>query len=80
MLVVEQNVERALRIGDWAYVMSRGEIALEGPANELSRSEVEIAYMGKMSPIRAETLDGGTPEHSAEEVSTSTRVAEERSW
>ena len=46
LLVVEQNVERALRIGDWAYVMSVGRIAMEGPASDLSRSDVEVAYLG----------------------------------
>jgi len=49
LLVVEQNVERALRMADWAYVMSVGVVALEGPGRSLSRSDVEVAYLGHAS-------------------------------
>jgi branched-chain amino acid transport system ATP-binding protein len=36
LLVVEQNVERALRVADRAYVMDRGQIVLSGPVSDLA--------------------------------------------
>ena len=46
VLVVEQQIERALRAADFAYVMRRGEIVLEGDASDLydRRKEIEEAY------------------------------------
>ncbi|GAC1521022.1 MAG: ABC transporter ATP-binding protein [Vulcanimicrobiaceae bacterium] len=47
ILLVEQNARKALALADRAYVMVRGEIALEGSGSELaSRSEVADAYLG----------------------------------
>ena len=47
LLLVEQNVDRALRVADRAYVLKSGEIEAEGPADELRRSaEIERAYLG----------------------------------
>jgi branched-chain amino acid transport system ATP-binding protein len=47
ILLVEQNVARALDISDRAYVLSSGTIALEGAAAELqSSSGIERAYLG----------------------------------
>jgi branched-chain amino acid transport system ATP-binding protein len=47
LLLVEQNVDRALRIADRAYVLKSGEIEAEGPADELRRSaDIERAYLG----------------------------------
>jgi branched-chain amino acid transport system ATP-binding protein len=47
ILLVEQNVDRALRIADRAYVMKSGAVEAEGPAAELRRSaEIERAYLG----------------------------------
>jgi branched-chain amino acid transport system ATP-binding protein len=47
ILLVEQNVDRALDIADRGYVMTGGQIALAGTAAELRRSEgVERAYLG----------------------------------
>ena len=34
-MLVEQHVELALRIADYAYVMDRGQIALEGNSDEV---------------------------------------------
>jgi branched-chain amino acid transport system ATP-binding protein len=35
VLIVEQNVQLALRIAQYCYVMDRGHIALEGPAEQI---------------------------------------------
>ena len=48
MLMVEQNAAMALSIADRAYVLSTGEIALQGPAAELLSSEdLKRAYLGR---------------------------------
>jgi branched-chain amino acid transport system ATP-binding protein len=48
ILVVEQNATMALSIADRGYVLSTGEIVLEGPAAELLRSEdLKRAYLGR---------------------------------
>jgi branched-chain amino acid transport system ATP-binding protein len=47
ILLVEQNVARALDISDRAYVLSSGTIALQGAATDLqSSSGIERAYLG----------------------------------
>ncbi len=47
ILLVEQNARLALRISDYAYVLERGLIALEGPAAELAADRrVQAAYLG----------------------------------
>jgi branched-chain amino acid transport system ATP-binding protein len=47
ILLVEQNVAKALEICDRAYVLSSGILALEGTAEELSDSTgIERAYLG----------------------------------
>jgi branched-chain amino acid transport system ATP-binding protein len=47
ILLVEQNVHRALELADRAYVLASGEIEREGPAAELRASaEIERAYLG----------------------------------
>lgn len=35
VIIVEQHVELALRVADYAYVMERGQMALEGPATTI---------------------------------------------
>ncbi len=48
VLVVEQNATMALSIADRGYVLSTGEIVLQGPAAELLRSEdLKRAYLGR---------------------------------
>jgi branched-chain amino acid transport system ATP-binding protein len=48
VLIVEQNAAMALSIADRGYVLSTGEIVLEGPASQLLRSEdLKRAYLGR---------------------------------
>jgi branched-chain amino acid transport system ATP-binding protein len=48
VLMVEQNATMALSIADRGYVLSTGEIVLEGPAAELLRNEeLKRAYLGR---------------------------------
>jgi branched-chain amino acid transport system ATP-binding protein len=47
LLLVEQNVDRALEIADHAYVLANGAIVMAGPAAELKRSAgLAQAYLG----------------------------------
>ena len=47
MLLVEQNVQMALAVSDYGYVLAQGRIELEGPSRELARNEhVRTAYLG----------------------------------
>jgi branched-chain amino acid transport system ATP-binding protein len=47
MLLVEQNVQMALAVSEYAYVLSEGRIDLQGPSRELARNEeVRAAYLG----------------------------------
>ena len=48
VLMVEQNATMALSIADRGYVLSTGEIVLDGPAAELLRDEeLKRAYLGR---------------------------------
>jgi branched-chain amino acid transport system ATP-binding protein len=47
ILLVEQMVERALEIADYAYVLQNGHVVAHGPAAELADSDaVKSAYVG----------------------------------
>jgi branched-chain amino acid transport system ATP-binding protein len=47
MLLVEQNVQMALAVSDYAYVMSNGQIEIEGKAKEVREMpSVRKAYLG----------------------------------
>jgi branched-chain amino acid transport system ATP-binding protein len=47
MLLVEQNVQMALAISDYAYVLADGRIELEGPSREIAKNDkVRAAYLG----------------------------------
>ena len=49
LLLVEQNVQMALKISDYAYVISEGRISLEGTSRELAQNElVRKSYLGMM--------------------------------
>lgn len=47
MMLVEQNVQMALAVSDYAFVLAHGKVELEGPSRELARDEhVRSAYLG----------------------------------
>jgi branched-chain amino acid transport system ATP-binding protein len=47
ILLVEQNARAALEVADYGYVLEMGEIALEGPAQDLARDPRVIeTYLG----------------------------------
>lgn len=47
ILLVEQNVQMALAISDYSYVISQGKIELHGPSRQLAKNEhVRAAYLG----------------------------------
>lgn len=46
LLLVEQNVHRALAIADRAYVLSVGRSVTSGPASELATGDLERMYLG----------------------------------
>jgi branched-chain amino acid transport system ATP-binding protein len=46
VLLVEQNVERAMKIADQAYVIGSGRLEMSGRLGELSAAEIEMAYLG----------------------------------
>ncbi len=49
ILLVEQNIYQALKVSHHAYVMKTGEIALEGPGEQLlADPEVQNAYLGTL--------------------------------
>ena len=47
MLLVEQNVQMALAVSDYVYVLSQGRVDLEGPSQEMAKHEhIRKAYLG----------------------------------
>ena len=47
MLLVEQNVQMALAVSDYAYVLSHGKVELNGPSSELVQDKhIREAYLG----------------------------------
>ncbi len=47
MLLVEQNIQMALAVSDYAYVMNNGKIEVEGKASEVrAMPSVRKAYLG----------------------------------
>ena len=47
ILLVEQNVQMALAVSDYAYVFAEGKTEMEGPARELMNNEhIRAAYLG----------------------------------
>jgi branched-chain amino acid transport system ATP-binding protein len=50
ILLVEQNVRAALQVADYGYVLEMGEVAAEGPSNELAGNpRIVEAYLGQRS-------------------------------
>jgi len=47
MLLVEQNVQMALAVSDYAYVLARGTVEMEDESRDLARDEhVRTSYLG----------------------------------
>ena len=47
IMLVEQNVQNALKLADRAYVLEQGKIAMEGNAAELlENEELKKSYLG----------------------------------
>jgi branched-chain amino acid transport system ATP-binding protein len=48
VLLVEQHVDRAVAIADYAMVMQRGELVLAGPRDEVAEQvhQIELSYLG----------------------------------
>ncbi len=47
ILLVEQNVQMALAISDYGYVLAEGRVEMEGPARELAHNpHIRAAYLG----------------------------------
>jgi branched-chain amino acid transport system ATP-binding protein len=46
LIVVEQDVSRALSLADRVYCLQEGRITLEGRPGELSREQIRLAYFG----------------------------------
>ncbi len=47
ILLVEQNVQMALAVSDYGYVMAQGRVDLKGPSRELAKDEhIRQAYLG----------------------------------
>ena len=47
VLLVEQNIELALEISDYGYVIDEGRITAEGPSSELrTDQEIREQYLG----------------------------------
>jgi len=54
ILLVEQNARAALKVADYAYVLETGQIAMQGPAQQLAEdSRVVDAYLGAASKHQA---------------------------
>ena len=59
ILLVEQNVNHALRIADYGYVLTAGKIFLSGTYNELREEEkVREMYLGEGKYVRRSKLWG----------------------
>jgi branched-chain amino acid transport system ATP-binding protein len=46
ILIVEQDIQRALRAADRVYCMQKGQVTLQGRPAELSRDDIKSAYFG----------------------------------
>lgn len=47
LLLVEQNVQLALAVSDYGYVLSEGKVELEGPARQFVKNKhIRAAYLG----------------------------------
>ena len=48
IVLVEQNASKALEIGDYFYLLDRGEVTFEGQKTDFSKDEIiKKAYLGE---------------------------------
>ncbi len=79
ILLVEQNVAKALAIAEGAYVIERGAVALKGPAGKLLRSDrLRAAYLGADTKPGTLTWKGGL--FMSKEQTTAVVIAAENAW
>ena len=68
LLLAEQNANMALALADYAYVLTLGEVTLEGPAADLSQDDnVRKLYLGEAGML-AEGGDGTASEISQQDA------------
>ena len=46
MVVVEQDIHRALAIADTVHCLQEGRVSLSGPPGTLTREQIAAAYFG----------------------------------
>jgi len=46
VIVVEQDIDAALKVADHVYCFMHGKITLHGPPSELTRDQISAAYFG----------------------------------
>jgi len=70
VLMVEQNVRKALAVADRGYVLERGRIVASGPASLLARSTVvREAYLGKATTAASSNASSTTKETTMSDLS-----------
>ncbi|MGH8706100.1 MAG: aldehyde dehydrogenase family protein, partial [Burkholderiales bacterium] len=79
ILLVEQNVAKALAIAEGAYVIERGAVVMKGAAGKLLRSErLRAAYLGAESKPGTLNWKGGL--FMSKEQTTAVTIAAENAW
>jgi benzaldehyde dehydrogenase (NAD) len=79
ILLVEQNVAKALAIAEGAYVIERGAVVMRGPAGKLLKSErLRAAYLGARATPGKLNWKGGL--FMASPQTTAVTIAAENAW
>jgi benzaldehyde dehydrogenase (NAD) len=79
ILLVEQNIAKALAIAEGAYVIERGAVVMKGQAGKLLKSErLRAAYLGADTKPGTLTWKGGL--FMAEKQTTAVTIAAENAW
>jgi benzaldehyde dehydrogenase (NAD) len=79
VLLVEQNVAKALAIADGAYVIERGSVVMKGAAGKLLRSDkLRETYLGAEAKPGALTWKGGL--FMTQQQTTAVTIAAENAW
>ncbi len=79
ILLVEQNVAKALAIAEGGYVIERGAVVMKGSARNLLRSErLRAAYLGSQAKPGTLTWKGGT--FMSTQQTTAVTIAAENAW